>query len=77
MGAMGPTLGRWCLVLLPALAWLPATAAGAERGVAAMITEIHVGQGQVEVGSGGEGYLRFSSSRWPAASRCSCAPGTP
>lgn len=56
MGAMGPTLGRWCLVLLPALAWLPATAAGAERGVAAMITEIHVGQGQVEVGSGGEGW---------------------
>ena len=54
MDAIGRTLVRWCLILaLPVLAWHPIPAAGAERDVVGMITEIHLGRGQVEVGSAG------------------------
>ena len=54
MGAIGPTWMRWSLILaLPLMAGHPVVVAGAERGVAAMITEIHAGQGQVEVVSAG------------------------
>jgi hypothetical protein len=54
MGARGRPLIRWCLVLaLPAIAWSASVAAGAEPEVGGMITEIHVGQGRVEVGSAG------------------------
>jgi hypothetical protein len=58
MGARGRPLIRWCLVLaFPAIAWSPSAAAGAEPEVGGMITEIHMGQGRVEVGSaGGERY---------------------
>ena len=54
MGARGRPLIRWCLVLaLPAIAWSPSVADSAEPEVGGMITEIHVGQGRVEVGSAG------------------------
>ena len=58
MGARGRPLIRWCLVLaFPAIAWSPSVAAAAEPEVGGMITEIHMGQGRVEVGSaGGERY---------------------
>lgn len=38
-------------ILWPAILWLPTGAASAEREVAAMITEIQVGRGQIEVRS--------------------------
>ena len=54
MGARGRPLIRWCLVLaLPAIAWFPSIADGAEPEVGGMITEIRMGQGRVEVGSAG------------------------
>lgn len=54
MSAMARQLIRRCLVLaLPMLAWSPLAAIGGEREVAAMVTEIHVGRGQVDIGSTG------------------------
>jgi len=54
MGARGRPLIHWCLVLaFPAIAWSPSVAASAEPEVGGMITEIHVGQGRIEVGSAG------------------------
>jgi len=54
MSAIVRRLIHWCLVLaIPALAWSPSVATGGEREVTGMITEIHVGRGQVDVGSAG------------------------
>ena len=54
MGARGRSLIRWCLILaLPAIAWSPSVANSAEPEVGGMVTEIHMGQGRVEVGSAG------------------------
>ena len=52
MGAARRTLIRWGSILaLPGFLWSPTVAASAEREVAGMITEIHLGGGQVEVRS--------------------------
>ena len=54
MGATKRTLTRWIsLLALPALLGLPGPARSAEREVAGMVTEIHPGEGQVEVRSAG------------------------
>ncbi|HEX9748817.1 MAG TPA: hypothetical protein VGB86_10485 [Methylomirabilota bacterium] len=54
MGARGRSLIRWCLILaLPAIAWSPSVANSAEPEVGGMVTEIHMGQGRVEIGSAG------------------------
>ncbi len=54
MDARGRPLIRWCLVLaLPAIAWSASAAESAGPEVGGMITEIHVGQGRVEVASAG------------------------
>jgi hypothetical protein len=54
MSAMARQLIHRCLVLaLPMLTWSSLAADAGEREVAAMITEIHVGGGQVDVGSAG------------------------
>jgi hypothetical protein len=50
----------WSIVVLPSILWSPTVAGSAEREVAGMITEIHVGRGQVEVRSA-------ESERWRAA----------
>lgn len=60
MGAIGPPLIPWVLILSLAIGCLPVPAVGGEPEVAAMITEIRVGQGRVEVGSAG-------SERWRTA----------
>jgi len=61
MSATKRTL-RWCwsIVLLPSILSSPAVAESAAREVAGMITEIHVGRGQVEVRAA-------DSDRWRAA----------
>ena len=52
MGATRLTVSGWFpLLALPVALWLPTAAAGAEREIAGMITEIQVGGGQVEVRS--------------------------
>jgi len=52
MGARGRSLVHWGLILaFPAIASSPIVAASAEPEVGGMITEIHVGQGRVEVES--------------------------
>jgi hypothetical protein len=54
MGARAQPLIHWSLVLaFLAIAWSPLVAAGAEPEVGGMITEIHLGQGRVEVGAAG------------------------
>jgi hypothetical protein len=54
MGATKRTLTRWVSILaLPAVLGFPGPARSAEREVAGMITEIHPGEGQVEVRSAG------------------------
>jgi hypothetical protein len=50
MSATKRTLSRYgSILVLLAILWFPAIAGGAEREVAGMITEIHLGRGQVEV----------------------------
>jgi hypothetical protein len=62
MGVMGrPRIAGYLALALLAGGGLPAPALGAEPEVAAMITEIRVGQGRVEVGSAG-------TERWRPAS---------
>ena len=52
MGATRRTLTRWVsLLALPALLGFPGPARSAEREVAGMVTEIHPGEGQIEVRS--------------------------
>ena len=54
MGATRRTLTRWfSLLALPAILGFPGPARSAEREVAGMVTEIHPGEGQVEVRSAG------------------------
>jgi hypothetical protein len=61
MGATKRILICWCSILaLPGILCSPTGAGSAEREVAGMITEIHVGRGQVEVRSA-------ESERWRAA----------
>jgi len=50
----------WSILILPGILWSPTVLGGAEREVVAMITEIHVGRGQVEVRSA-------ERERWRAA----------
>jgi hypothetical protein len=50
----------WSILVLPGILWFPLAAGSAEREVAGMITEIHVGRGQVEVRSA-------DGERWRAA----------
>jgi hypothetical protein len=59
MGATRRRLTYWLgITVLPAILWLPGHAGSAEREVAGMITEIHVGRGQVEVRSADSGRWR-------------------
>jgi hypothetical protein len=52
MGATRRTLTRWIsLLALPAILGFPGPARSAEREVAGMVTEIHPGEGQIEVRS--------------------------
>ncbi|MFI5373214.1 MAG: hypothetical protein ACHQ8D_01095 [Candidatus Rokuibacteriota bacterium] len=52
MGATKRTLTRWVSILaLPAILGFPGPARSGEREVAGMVTEIHPGEGQVEVRS--------------------------
>jgi len=50
----------WSILILPSMLWSPAVAESAAREVAAMITEIHVGRGRVDVRSN-------ETERWRAA----------
>jgi hypothetical protein len=60
MSATKRTRWYWSILVLPAILWSPTVAGSAEQEVAGMITEIHVGRGQVEVRSA-------ESERWRAA----------
>src|SRR6266850_1131026 len=60
MSATKRTRWYWSILVLPAILWSPTVTGSVEQEVAGMITEIHVGRGQVEVRSA-------ESERWRAA----------